>query len=77
MLANLILVKDFVDSLKRNGQRLHKMGSPVPNWILTAILLYNLGNLYESSVSFTLQNIQGTEPDLNQILSQLLDKEKH
>ena len=52
------------------------MGLPVPDWILTSTLLHNLKDSYESFVSSTLQNICGFKPDLNQIISQLLDK-KH
>ena len=52
------------------------MGSLVPNWILSLTFLHNLEDAYKSFVSLTLQNIQGTEPDLNTIISQLLNKEQ-
>ena len=40
-LANFKLIEDFIDSLKRCKQRLQKIGSPVPNWILSSTLLHN------------------------------------
>ena len=75
-LANSKSVGDFVDSLKQCEQRLQKMGSPVPNWILLFTLLHNFGDSYKSFVSSTLQNICSTKPNLNHIISQLLDKER-
>ena len=74
MLVNSKSIEDFIDSLKQCKQRLQKMGSPVPNWILSSTLLHNLGDAYKSFVSSTLQNFQGTEPNLNSIIFQLLDK---
>ena len=75
ILANSKSVGDFVDSLKQCEQRLQEMGLLVPNWILSSTFLHNLGNSYKSFVSFTLQNICGTKPNLNQMISQLLDEE--
>ena len=74
-LANSKSVGDFINSLKQCKQCLQEMGSPVPNWILSSTLPHNLGDAYKSFVSSTLQKIQGTEPNLNIIISQLLDKE--
>ena len=52
------------------------MGSPVPNWILSSMLLHNLKDTYKRFVSLMLQNIWGTKPDLNTIISQLFDKKQ-
>ena len=74
-LANSKAVGDFVDSLKQCKQHLQEIGLPVPNWILSSTLLHNLSNSYKSFISFTLQNIWGTKPNLNQMILQLLDEE--
>ena len=70
------MIKYFIDSLKQCKQQLQEMGLLVSNWILSLILLHNLKDAYESFVSSMLQNICGIKPDLNQIVSQLLDKER-
>ena len=57
MLANFKSVGDFIDSLKQCKQSPQKKGSPVPNWILSLMLLHNLGDTYESFVGSALQNI--------------------
>ena len=46
-------VTEFIDSLKRNSRRLKDMGSLIPDWILTAVLLHNLGDLYDNFVRVT------------------------
>ena len=56
-LANSKSVEDFIDSFKQCEQRLQKMGSPVPNWILSSMLLHNLRDAYKSFMSSMLQNI--------------------
>ena len=51
-------VTAYIDSIKRCGQKLNDMGSAVDSWILTSILLYNLGEAYDSFVAFTLRTVQ-------------------
>ncbi len=70
-------ITEFVEAIKRQGCQLKELESMVLNWIFVSVLLHGLGNTYEVFVSSTIQNVRQKElPAPNEIISQLLDKER-
>ena len=75
-LAGESSVGQYVDKLKSHGQKLLDMGHPVSPWILTSLLLHNLGETYEPFVASVLQTVRDQEPDFDTVVHQLVDEER-
>jgi hypothetical protein len=69
-------VGDYVDHIKKYGQQLTDKGYKLDDWILTSMLLHNLGDAYDPFVASTLQAVRNTEPDFDVIVHQLIDEER-
>jgi hypothetical protein len=69
-------VGDYIDHIKKYGQQLSEMGYKLEDWILTSMLLHNLGEAYDAFVASTLQSVRDTEPEFDVIVYQLLDEER-
>ena len=69
-------VGDYVNHIKKYGQQLSDMGYKLEDWILTSMLLHNLGDAYDPFVASTLQSVRNTEPEFDVIVHQLLDEER-
>ena len=65
----------YIDAIKTSGQLLEDMGHTMPKWILTSLLLFSLGEAYDSFIAITLWTNCKGEPDFDDLVSSLIDKE--
>ena len=47
-------VEAYIDAIKMSSQLLEDMGFSIPQWILTSLLLFNLGDAYDSFIAIML-----------------------
>ncbi|KAI9761274.1 MAG: hypothetical protein M1840_001977 [Geoglossum simile] len=64
-----------VDTLKRHYKRLTDLNGKLPGWVLIGLILFGLCETYENFVSITLAAMRTIEPQLNDIISGLIDEE--
>ena len=69
-------MEDYVNLIKKYSQQLADMGYRLDDWILTSILLHDLGEVYDPFVASTLQAVRNIEPNFDVIVHQLLDEER-
>src|SRR5436190_17580561 len=70
-------VEAYIDAIKTSGQLLEDMGHAMPKWMLTSLLLFNLGEAYDSFIAIILRTNRRGEPDFDDLISSLVDKEHH
>jgi len=70
-------VEAYIDAIKTSGQLLEDIGHTILKWMLTSLLLFNLGEAYNFFIAITLQTNCKDEPDFNSLVSSLIDKEHY
>src|SRR5216117_1577071 len=69
-------VEAYIDAIKTSGQLLEDMGHAMPKWMLTSLLLFNLGEAYDSFIAITLRTNRKGEPDFDDLVSSLIEEER-
>ena len=67
----------YIDAIKTSGQLLEDISYAMPKWMLTSLLLFNLGEAYNSFIAITLQTNHKGELNFDDLVSSFIDEECH
>lgn len=69
-------IEEYTEHVKRTTQRLADMGSKVDDWIVTSVLLANLGPTFETYVTMKRQSARMKDPELDEVIAELIDESR-
>ena len=69
-------IEEYTEHVKRTTRRLANMGSKVDDWIVTSVLLANLGPTFETYVTMKRQSARTKDPELDEVIAELIDERR-
>ena len=68
-------VTNYIDTLKLRFKRLEELDGKLPEWVLTSLILFGLGDAYDSYVINIVTAMRTATPKLNDVISGVIDEE--
>jgi transposase InsO family protein len=69
-------IEEYTEHIKQTARRLADMGSKLDEWIVTSVLLANLGPGYETYVTLKRQSARTKDPELDEVIAELIDESR-
>jgi transposase InsO family protein len=69
-------VTNYIDMLKLHFKRLEELDGKLPEWVLTSLILFGLGDGYDSYVVNIVTAMRTATPNLNEVISGVIDEER-
>jgi transposase InsO family protein len=69
-------IEEYTEHIKQTARRLADMGSKLDEWIVTSVLLANLGPTYETYVTLKRQSARTKDPELDEVIAELIDESR-
>jgi len=69
-------IEEYTEHIKQTARRLADMGSKLDEWIVTSVLLANLGPSYETYVTLKRQSARTKDPELDEVIAELIDESR-
>ena len=69
-------IEEYTEHIKQTTRRLANMGSRIDDWIVTSVLLANLGPTFETYVTTKRQAARTKDPELDEVIAELIDESR-
>ncbi|KAL1582041.1 hypothetical protein WHR41_09299 [Cladosporium halotolerans] len=69
-------IEEYTEHVKQTTRRLANMGSRIDDWIVTSVLLANLGPAFETYVTTKRQAARTKDPELDEVIAELIDESR-
>jgi hypothetical protein len=69
-------VTSYIDTLKLHYKRLGDLEGTLPEWVLIGLILFGLGDSYDSYVVNTVSAMRSAAPKLNDVIAGVIDEER-
>ncbi|KAI7703162.1 hypothetical protein KC353_g14273 [Hortaea werneckii] len=69
-------IEEYTEHIKQTTKKLANMGSRIDDWIVTSVLLANLGPTFETYVTTKRQAARTKDPELDEVIAELIDESR-